>query len=71
LLEIFKKNGGIEGRITKKNLPKINLLKLPKMVNDLLDQLNRIPQYYKMYPGRDKSVPDKKSVLNPMFPKDY
>jgi len=70
-VERFKKFGGINGRITKKDLPKINPLKLPKIVNGLLEQINSIPPYYKMYPGRDQSVPDKKSVLDPKFPKDF
>jgi oleate hydratase len=70
-IERMKKFGGIEGKITKKDLPKINLLKLPKMINSLLEEINRIPPYYKMYPGRDKSVSDKKSVLDPKFPKDF
>ena len=71
LVEIIKKNGHIEGKITKKDLPKINPLKLPKMVNALLELINSMPPYYKMYPGRDQSIPDKKSVLNPQYPKDY
>ena len=70
-IERMKKIGGIEGKITKKDFPKINLLKLPMMINSLLEEINRIPPYYKMYPGRDKSVSDKKSVLDPKFPKDY
>lgn len=70
-VERFKKAGGIEGKITKKDLPKFNLLKLPKIVNSLLEQVNSIPPYYKMYPGRDQSIPDKKSVLDPKFPKDF
>lgn len=70
-VERFKKFGGIEGKITMKDLPKINPLKLPEMIKGLLAQINSIPPYYKMYPGRDQSVPDKKSVLDPKFPKDY
>ncbi|PKN89128.1 MAG: oleate hydratase, partial [Chloroflexi bacterium HGW-Chloroflexi-7] len=63
--------GGIEGKITLKDLPKINLLKIPEIITGLLTQINSIPPYYKMYPGRDRTVPDKKGVLNPQFPKDY
>ena len=71
MVEVFKKNGNIEGKITKKDFPKINPLKLPKIADDFLEQLNNIPPYYKMYTGRDQSIPDKKSVLDPKFPKEY
>ena len=70
-LERFKKNSGIEGKITEKDLPGISLFELLKLKRTLLEQINAIPPYYKMYPGRDRTVPDKKSVLDPMFPKDY
>ena len=70
-VERYKKFGGIEGKITLKDLPKINLLKIPEIITGLLAQINSIPPYYKMYPGRDRTVPDKKGVLNPQFPKDY
>lgn len=70
-VERLKKFGGIEGDITKNNLPKINPLKLLKIRKELLERINRIPPYYQMYPGRDRSVPDKKSVLNPRYPKEY
>ncbi len=57
--------------MTEKDLPKINPFKLPKMKKTLLEKINSIPPYYKMYPGRDQTVPDKKSILNPKFPKGY
>jgi hypothetical protein len=41
------------------------------MIKGLLAQINSILPYYKMYLGCDQSVPDKKSVLYPKFPKDY
>ena len=40
--------------------------KLKKLI---LKKLNDIPPYYIMYPGRDKSVALKDSVLSPQFPK--
>ena len=70
-LERFKKNSGIEGKITEKDLPRISPFNLLKLKQTLLEQINAIPPYYKMYPGRDQTVPDKKSILAPMFPKDY
>jgi oleate hydratase len=70
-LERFKKNGGIEGKVTEKDLPRISPFKLLKLKKTLLEQINNIPPYYKMYPGRDQTVPDKKSILDPKFPKDY
>jgi len=70
-VERLKKFGGMEGEITKSNLPKINPFKLLKIRKELLERINRIPPYYQMYPGRDRSVPDKKTVLNPRYPKEY
>ncbi len=70
-VERLKKFGGIEGEITKRDLPKINPLKLLETRKELLERINRIPPYYQMYPGRDKSVVNKKSVLNPQYPKEY
>ena len=59
-IDRFKKVNDIEGEITKDSLPKINIFKIPQMIHNLLVFINRIPIYYKMYPGRDKSVPYKK-----------
>lgn len=75
IVERVKKFAGIEGKVTKEKLPKvkISLWKLfrnkKKITAMLLDKVNEIPPYYIMYPGRDKSVATKKSVLNPQFPK--
>ncbi len=67
--QIMKFNA-IKGDFTEKDLPKINPLKLKEMQKELLYKVNNIPPYYVMYPGRDKSVATKESVLNPAYPKD-
>lgn len=41
-----------------------------KLIKELLKKANEIPPYYIMYPGRDKSIALKDSVLKPQFPKD-
>ena len=66
----MKKFSGIEGNITEDMLPKVNPLKVKEMKKNLINKINSIPDYYVMYPGRDKSVAKKKSVLNPQYPKD-
>lgn len=68
-VENMKSFGGITGEVTEADLPKINPLKLNEMKEELLKKINSIPPYEIMYPGRDKSVAKKKSVLNPMYPK--
>lgn len=72
--ERVMKFGGMKGKITKEDLPKINPLKLwlgkAKLIKELLKKANEIPPYYIMYPGRDKSIALKDSVLKPQFPKD-
>ena len=68
-LERMKKFMGISGKITEKDLPKVNLFKLAKLKSGLLDKLNNIPPYHVMYQGKDQSIPKKKSVLDPKYPK--
>lgn len=74
IVERVKKFSGIEGKVTEKDIPKVNPLKLMKkkdsIKNELLKKINEIPPYYIMYPGRDKTVANKKSILNPKFPKE-
>lgn len=69
-LERMKKFSNIAGDVTDADLPKVNPLKLNEMKKGLLTKINRIPPYYIMYPGRDKSVATQKSVLNPEYPKE-
>lgn len=58
--ERVMKFGGMKGKITEEDLPKINPLKLwlgkAKLIKELLKKANEIPPYYIMYPGRDKSI---------------
>ena len=72
--ERVMKFGGMKGKITEEDLPKINPLKLwlgkAKLIKELLKKANEIPPYYIMYPGRDKGIALKDSVLKPQFPKD-
>lgn len=69
-VERMKKFGGIKGEFTETDLPKINPLKVSEMKKKLLEKINQIPPYYVMYPGRDKSVALKESVLTPLAPID-
>ena len=70
IVERLKKFSGINGEITENDLPKVNPLKIIEMKKSILERINRIPPYYKMYPGRDQSIPDMDYVLNPQFPID-
>lgn len=74
-LERMKKFSGIKGEVTEDIFPKGNPIQLakalPEIKHNLLKRINRIPPYYVMYQGRDKSVAQKESVLNPEFPKDW
>ena len=71
--ERVMKFAGVKGEISDSDLPKINPFKLwrakAKLVKEILKKVNEIPPYYIMYPGRDKSVALKDSVLNPQFPR--
>ena len=73
MVERVKKFAGIKGEIKETDIPKINPVKLffarKKLKKLILKKLNDIPPYYIMYPGRDKSVALKDSVLSPQFPK--
>ena len=68
--ERMMKFAGIEGEITEDVLPHVNPLKIREMKKKLLKKVNDIPPYYVLYPGRDKNVAAKKSVLNPQYPKE-
>jgi oleate hydratase len=70
MIQGVKDNAGVKGAFTKADLPKINIFKLHELEKQVLDFLNSIPPYYVSYTGRDKSVAEKESVLNPKFPKD-
>lgn len=67
--ERMMKFSNITGAVTDVNLPKVNPLKLGEMKKKLLAKVNAIPPYYIQYPGRDKSVARKVSVLDPKYPK--
>ncbi len=73
-LERMKKFAGIEGPVTDDMLPQMNPIQLakqlPELKDALLEEINRIPPYYIMYQGRDKTVATSKSVLSPEYPKD-
>lgn len=67
--ERMMKFSNISGEVTDAHLPKMNPLKLVEMKKKLLSKINAIPPYYVQYPGRDKSVAHKTSILNPKYPK--
>ncbi len=67
-VERMKKFNGIKGELTEEMLPEIDSEMLPLIKARLVEKINGIPPYYKMYPGRDQSVPDKEHVLNPGYP---
>lgn len=73
MVETFKKHNGIEGKITKDDLPKMShsklLLNKDKIIDKLLYIINDIPPYYVMYQGRDQEIAHKKQSLNPEYPK--
>lgn len=69
MMERAKRFAGIEGPITEKDLPSINPLKIKETEKQLLTALNKIPPYYTMYLGRDRTIPLKKYVLSPEAPK--
>jgi len=67
--QIMKFNA-IDKEFTENDFPKLNPLKFNKIKHEILYKINSIPPYYIMYPGRDKSVATKKSILNPAYPKE-
>lgn len=69
-VEHLKKNAGVKGKFTESDLPRINPFKLLGLRKKILDFLNGVPPYYRMYTGRDQSVPEKESILHPEYPLD-
>lgn len=70
MVEGIKKNAGIKGELTEDVLPEIDPSKLGEIRKVILAFLNTIPPYYRMYTGRDQTVSEKESVLNPKYPLD-
>jgi len=70
MVEIRKKNMGIKGKFTESDLPEIDPSKIGEIRKAILAFLNTVPPYYRMYTGRDQTVPGKDSVLDPKFPLD-
>jgi len=70
IIEGRKKNAGIKREFTENDLPEIDPSKLGEIRKVILAFLNTIPPYYRMYTGRNQTVPEKKSVLNPKYPLD-
>jgi oleate hydratase len=70
IIEGRKKNAGIRGEFTEDDLHEIDPSKLGEIKKAILDFLNAIPPYYRMYTGRNQTVPEKESVLNPKYPLD-
>lgn len=62
---------GVNGRpFTEHDLPSINPLELIGLKKRIVALLNSVPPFPYLYPGRDRTVPEKVSVLNPEFPVD-
>lgn len=68
--ERMMKFAGIQGEINEDMLPHINPLKAKEMKRKMIKKINNIPPYYVLYPGKDKSVAAKESVLSPEYPKE-
>lgn len=68
--QLATKFAGLGDEIKMSDLPKVNPLKMGDMVKELVQKINEIPPYYVRYPGRDKSVAKKKSILSPEWPKE-
>ena len=68
ILERMKKFNGIKGPVREEDLPNIDLAMMGQFKKKIVNKINRIPPYYQMYLGRDKTVPLKDSVLHPNAP---
>ena len=68
--EQMKKFAGMKQNeaLTREHLPPMDPAGADAMVDGLLEEINSIPPYYIMYPGRDKSVALQESVLHPQYP---
>lgn len=69
-VSLLKKNAGVKGKLTSKDLPRMSFMQLIGIKKTILNFLNSIPDYYPLYTGRDQDVPKKESVLHPKFPLD-
>ena len=59
---------GVKGEFTEANLPVVNPLKLIGLKKKIVSLLNAVPHFPYLYTGRDRSVPEKESILHPEYP---
>lgn len=61
-LERMKKYSGIDGAVTKQDLPKINPLKISDMKRKLIPKINSVLPYYIIYEGKEQNIVHKNSL---------
>jgi oleate hydratase len=66
----MKRFGGVKGKFTEADLPKIDPLMLFGLKKRIVEALNSVPLFPHLYTGRDQSVAEKESVLHPQYPVD-
>jgi len=66
----MKRFSGVKGQFTTANLPRINPFRIIGLKRQIVGLLNRVPPFPYLYTGRDRTVPEKESVLHPKFPPD-
>lgn len=61
-LERMKKYSGIDGPVTKQDLPKINPLKISDMKRKMIPKINSVSPYYIIYEGIEQNIAHKNSL---------
>jgi oleate hydratase len=59
---------GNQDKFTEDDLPTINPFKLFGLKKKIVALLNSVPPFPYLYAGRDRSIPEKESVLHPKYP---
>jgi oleate hydratase len=66
----MKRFSGVKGKFTEADLPNISPFALIRLKKKIVELLNSVPPFPYLYTGRDRTVPEKESVLYPEFPLD-
>jgi oleate hydratase len=61
---------GVKGKFTAADIPSVNPFVFFGLKRKIAAFLNGVPHFPYLYRGRDRSVPEKESVLHPQYPVD-
>jgi len=66
----MRRFSGVQGKFTEADLAGLTLFQPAALKQQIAALLNKVPPFPYLYTGRDRTVPERESVLHPEFPVD-